>query len=160
MTNGKKDIVEKIYDIPLEEYLEYVDRIPDVTDEEVLNYYNQIIEGRKAEKKLADPVDENIDHDYHKELEEKVTAGNEAKQNLIESKFGVVADMAKKFVGQGASMPDLIREGNQGVAKAVENLMEHNPDTFNKMVPSWVRERMERFVSTKSEKSTEEDTEE
>ncbi len=158
MTNEKKNTVDKIYDIPLEEYLEYVQQIPDVTDEEVLQYYNQIIEAGKAEKKLSEPIDEHTDHEYRKELEEKVTAGGEAKQNLIESKFGLVATMAKQFVGQGASMKDLIREGNQGVGKAVENLIENNPETFNKMVPSWIRQRMERLISKSfQEESSEEE---
>lgn len=155
---GKKNIVDKIYDIPLDEYLDYVHQIPDVTDQEVMDYYKQIVEGQNAREQLSQNGN-TIDEPSRKQLEQTVQSANQAKENLFGSKLGLVADIAKKFVGKGTSVQNLIHEGNQGVAKAVENLVVNNPEKFNGLVPQWITERMERAVKTdkKEESETEEE---
>gem|GEM_PF-4381053 len=152
--NGKKDLTDKIYGIPLEEYLEAVHQIPDVTDQEVMDYYKQIVEGQNAREQLSQNGN-TIDESSRKQLEQTVQIANQAKENLFGSKLGLVADIAKKFVGKGTSVQSLIHEGNQGVAKAVENLVVNNPEKFNGLVPQWITERMERAVKTDKKEESE-----
>ena len=64
---------------------------------------------------------------YEEELElaQKVLEGDEyAKQKLSESNLRLVVSIAKKYVGRGMLFLDLIQEGNMGLIKAVEKVIE------------------------------------
>ena len=60
---------------------------------------------------------------YEQELElaQRILDGDEsAKQKLTESNLRLVVSIAKKYVGRGMLLLDLIQEGNMGLIKAVE----------------------------------------
>ena len=56
--------------------------------------------------------------------------GDLAKVALTEANLRLVVSVAKKYVGRGMSMLDLIQEGNLGLIRAVEKFQHHKGFKF------------------------------
>lgn len=62
-----------------------------------------------------------LDAEEELELAKRMESGDEAGRNeLIEKNLRLVVSIAKRYLGYGLSMQDLIQEGNIGLMKAVE----------------------------------------
>ena len=62
-----------------------------------------------------------LDLDTETELARKMYEGDEdAKNRLVESNLRLVVSIAKRYMGKGMVLLDLIQEGNLGLMKAVE----------------------------------------
>ena len=58
-----------------------------------------------------------------KEIAVRIAAGDEkAKKRLSEANLRLVVSIAKRYIGRGMPLLDLIQEGNLGLIKAVEKL--------------------------------------
>ena len=58
-----------------------------------------------------------------REIKEKITEGDlEAKKRLFEGNLRLVVSIAKRYVGRGLLLSDLIQEGNMGLKKLLKSL--------------------------------------
>lgn len=86
-----------------------------------------------------------------KELAERASRGDQqARRRIIEANLRLVLTIAKRYVGQGLPLLDLIEEGNIGLIKAVEKFDPHKGCRFSTYATLWIRQAIERAIVSQS----------
>jgi RNA polymerase primary sigma factor len=93
--------------------------------------------------KLIDLSGATITRDYLRMVER----GDLAREKLTEANLRLVVSVAKKYVGRGMSMLDLIQEGNLGLIRAVEKFQHHKGFKFSTYATWWIRQAITRAIA-------------
>jgi RNA polymerase primary sigma factor len=73
--------------------------------------------------------------------------GDIARDQLTNANLRLVVSVAKKYVGRGMSMLDLIQEGNLGLIRAVEKFQHHKGFKFSTYATWWIRQAITRAIA-------------
>src|SRR5258706_1434310 len=117
-------------------YRREVGRIPLLAAEEEVRVA-QGMEGGRAE--LLKPV---TSRSYR-----LIDDGEEAQRRLTEANLRLVVSVAKKYIGRGMSLLDLIQEGNIGLIRAVEKFDYTKGYKFSTYATWWIRQAITRAIA-------------
>jgi RNA polymerase primary sigma factor len=117
-------------------YLREIGRVPLLSAEEEVRLARRMERGRLELPKSP------LSRDYR-----IIEDGEEAQRRLTEANLRLVVSVAKKYIGRGMSLLDLIQEGNIGLIRAVEKFDYTKGYKFSTYATWWIRQAITRAIA-------------
>jgi RNA polymerase primary sigma factor len=129
---------------PAAMYLREISRVPLLTADQEKELA-QAIERQKLV--LKDLEQTGLSPEVRAELQAEVERGDRARKRLTESNLRLVVSVAKRYVGRGVPLLDLIQEGNIGLTRAVEKFDWRRGFKFSTYATWWIRQAITRAIA-------------
>jgi len=130
---------------PVRMYLQEIGRFPLLTPQQEVELAMQAEAGTRADDQLENI--ESLSAGERLILERAVRQADKARKRLVEANLRLVVSIAKKYVGRGLGLLDLIQEGNLGLIRAVEKFDYRKGFKFSTYATWWIRQAVTRALA-------------
>ena len=130
---------------PVRMYLKEIGKIPLLTAEQEVTLAKRIEAGCHATERLE--TQPALSSDECTNLEAVCVDGEMAKKHLTEANLRLVVSIAKRYVGRGMALLDLVQEGNLGLIRAVEKFDYTKGFKFSTYATWWIRQAITRAIA-------------
>ncbi len=145
-------VVEEAIDVsgisvsdPVRLYLNDLGRYPLLTAQQEVELAMQLEAGVKAHERLDG--DEPLAAEDEAMLLHQIDVAKQAHDSLVNSNLRLVVSLARRYVGRGMALLDLIQEGNVGLMRAVERFDYRRGFKFSTYATWWIRQSISRAIA-------------
>lgn len=134
---------------PIRMYLKEIGKVDLLTKEEEVDLAMKIEAGLKATEELEAAEEQGIELSRRdkRRLTRIENVGLDARSALMEANLRLVVANAKRYIGRGLSLLDLIQEGNLGLIRAVEKFEYKRGYKFSTYATWWIRQAITRAIA-------------
>ncbi|HEX2738691.1 MAG TPA: RNA polymerase sigma factor RpoD, partial [Acidimicrobiia bacterium] len=130
---------------PVRMYLKEIGKVPLLTAEQEVTLAKRIEAGLHARDRHEGRTD--LSDNESEGLQAVAVDGELAKRQLTEANLRLVVSIAKRYVGRGMALLDLIQEGNLGLIRAVEKFDYTKGFKFSTYATWWIRQAITRAIA-------------
>ncbi|MEM7340628.1 MAG: sigma-70 family RNA polymerase sigma factor [Actinomycetota bacterium] len=139
---------------PVKMYLKEIGKVPLLAAEEEVALAKRIEAGAEAAAESAELLTEGrweqVSPERRRQLRRVVRDGERARQELTSANLRLVVSIAKRYVGRGVPILDLIQEGNLGLMRAVQKFDHSKGFKFSTYATWWIRQAITRAIADQS----------
>jgi len=139
------ELESSLVDDPVRLYLREIGKVRLLTGAQERLIGQRMVEGVRAEAQGHTMT--SADLGFRRQLTLIVEDGLAARRELIEANLRLVVSIAKRFIGRGMNLLDLIQEGNIGLIRAVEKFDHTRGFKFSTYATWWIRQAMSRAIA-------------
>ncbi|MEX0768846.1 MAG: RNA polymerase sigma factor RpoD [Microthrixaceae bacterium] len=136
---------------PVRQYLQEIGQVPLLTGPEEVSLAMRIEAGVFAEERSADlnasGEISTLKAADKAQLRRTIRDGERAKRDLTQANLRLVVSIAKRYLGRGMLILDLIQEGNLGLMRAVEKFDYTKGFKFSTYATWWIRQSVTRAIA-------------
>jgi RNA polymerase primary sigma factor len=133
---------------PVRMYLKEIGKVPLLTAEQEVTLAKRIEAGLQATETLdGEGAAESLGESRRAGVQAVQRDGELARRQLTEANLRLVVSIAKRYVGRGMALLDLIQEGNLGLIRAVEKFDYTKGFKFSTYATWWIRQAITRAIA-------------
>lgn len=134
---------------PIRMYLKEIGKVPLLNASQEVDLAMKIEAGLAAERELEEAEEKGIELDRKdkRRLTRIENVGLDARAALMEANLRLVVSIAKRYIGRGLTLLDLIQEGNLGLIRAVEKFEYKKGFKFSTYATWWIRQAITRAIA-------------
>jgi RNA polymerase sigma factor (sigma-70 family) len=130
------------------QYLNSIGRVPLLTADEEVDLAKRFQAGLAAAARLTAAPD--LSDSDRASLRRLVTAGEAAQERLVTANLRLVVSIARRYLGRGLSLLELIQEGNLGLMRGVEKFDHTKGYKFSTYATWWIKQALTRGTANKA----------
>ena len=130
---------------PVRLYLNDLGRYPLLTSQQEVELAMQLEAGNRARDRLVS--EDPLSDEDRAVLSHQLDVAKSAHDQLVNSNLRLVVSLARRYVGRGMALLDLIQEGNVGLMRAVERFDYRRGFKFSTYATWWIRQSISRAIA-------------